>query len=648
MNQFKKTTKGFSLTEVLISIVIMAIMAGAFLLNNNSQKKSQEVQLATRTLAAQLRLMQNDALNGKVIGGDNICGIKMTFNNESQYDIRYYSQCSGFDLGSEKNMEAFNLQKSKLGVEPGSSIIFLAPFGLVKPSLGGENISGILLESKDSNEQMVVCVGQAGNIEEIKGKDTHCFAVGMCDQESPTQFCTRLGAKCGSVTGVDNCGIERKDVNCEPCNPPEICSNNACVCPLEDDAAFCARLVTPLGKKRCGEVEDNNLCGTKIKVDCGTCASPDVCYNTACCTPNCAGKECGDDGCGGICPPGCTDPLQCSPINFVCTNLIDDCKKLQDMKGDGKYELTGYIECSDTKNWNSGRGFEPILSFGGKLNGNDKTIGNLYMKSETFNVSQRGLFGSTQASAEIKNLKLESVINLNNHANLAGALVGKNEGTISKVSASGSISSDLQNSGGLVGENHGTISDSDASVSISGSQTIGGLVGTNIGTISNSSASGEVLATLQWAGGLVGSNVGTISNSHATGKVTGWVTAGGLVGQNINNGTISNSEASGSVITQKNGGGLVGENTNNCTINSSKASGSVSANQFSGGLVGKNAGGINDSSSKGKVEGLTNIGGFVGEDVSGATMSNCLWSLSGSGLSNGCGLGICSGVTSQP
>lgn len=644
MNQFKKTTKGFSLIEVLVSLVIFTIMAGAFLLNNNSQKKSQEVQLATRTLAAQLRLMQNDVLNGKVIEGDNICGIKMTFKNESQYEIGYYNQCSGFELGNKKGAETFNLQKSKLVVAPESSIIFLAPFGLVKPSLG-EDVSGVLLESKDSNEQMVVCIGKAGNIEEIRGNDIHCFDVRMCDQESAEDLCTDLGAECDSKTGEDNCGIERT-VSCGSCPlPNQQCSpSNVCICPQSNEELCASK------GRQCGDFIGNNMCEMPVTVNCGSCELPNVCNpnNGQCCEPQCDGKECGDNGCGGICPPGCTDPLQCSPINFVCTNLIDDCKKLQDMKGDGKYELTGYIECSDTKNWNSGRGFEPILSFGGKLNGNDKTIGNLYMKSETFNVSQRGLFGSTQASAEIKNLKLESVINLNNHANLAGALVGKNEGTISKVSASGSISSDLQNSGGLVGENHGTISDSDASVSISGSQTIGGLVGTNIGTISNSSASGEVLATLQWAGGLVGSNVGTISNSHATGKVTGWVTAGGLVGQNINNGTISNSEASGSVITQKNGGGLVGENTNNCTINSSKASGSVSANQFSGGLVGKNAGGINDSSSKGKVEGLTNIGGFVGEDVSGATMSNCLWSLSGSGLSNGCGLGICSGVTSQP
>ena len=34
--------------------------------------------------------------------------------------------------------------------------------------------------------------------------------------------------------------------------------------------------------------------------------------SVTCCTPNCAGKDCGDDGCGGSCGD-CADPLVCSP-----------------------------------------------------------------------------------------------------------------------------------------------------------------------------------------------------------------------------------------------------------------------------------------------------------------------------------------------
>ncbi|MBI2660984.1 hypothetical protein HYX09_01815, partial [Candidatus Woesearchaeota archaeon] len=57
---------------------------------------------------------------------------------------------------------------------------------------------------------------------------------------------------------------------------------------------------------RCGQ---SNGCG-------GTCPNDDVgacgkCGNTACCTPNCAGKNCGDNGCGGSCGT-CSSGQTCS------------------------------------------------------------------------------------------------------------------------------------------------------------------------------------------------------------------------------------------------------------------------------------------------------------------------------------------------
>ncbi|MEZ4266868.1 MAG: hypothetical protein R3F39_10855 [Myxococcota bacterium] len=45
--------------------------------------------------------------------------------------------------------------------------------------------------------------------------------------------------------------------------------------------------------KLCG---DDGCGGT-----CGECADGDACNEGACCTPDCAGKVCGDDGCGGTC-----------------------------------------------------------------------------------------------------------------------------------------------------------------------------------------------------------------------------------------------------------------------------------------------------------------------------------------------------------
>jgi len=59
-----------------------------------------------------------------------------------------------------------------------------------------------------------------------------------------------------------------------------------------------------------------NSCGETVS--CGTCPAPQKCIDGACCTPNCAGKECGSDGCGGscgTCPAGdvCNASFQCVP-----------------------------------------------------------------------------------------------------------------------------------------------------------------------------------------------------------------------------------------------------------------------------------------------------------------------------------------------
>jgi hypothetical protein len=60
---------------------------------------------------------------------------------------------------------------------------------------------------------------------------------------------------------------------------------------------------------------------------CGVCVAPLKCnettwqcYDPSACVPNCAGKQCGDDGCGGVCgtcPPGyyCGHTGQCLPTS---------------------------------------------------------------------------------------------------------------------------------------------------------------------------------------------------------------------------------------------------------------------------------------------------------------------------------------------
>ncbi len=53
---------------------------------------------------------------------------------------------------------------------------------------------------------------------------------GTCTPETDAQFCSRMGANCGTVTGTDNCGTARTVNNCGSCSTTGYaCENNVCV-----------------------------------------------------------------------------------------------------------------------------------------------------------------------------------------------------------------------------------------------------------------------------------------------------------------------------------------------------------------------------------------------------------------------------------
>ena len=139
---------------------------------------------------------------------------------------------------------------------------------------------------------------------------------------------------------------------------------------------------------------------------------------------------------------------------------------------------------------------------------------------------------------------------------LAGASLGA--GGVNRISGStagGTVTGAGDLAGGLVGWNNGPISSSHATGDVIGGHWVGGLVGSNFGAggvnrISGSTAGGTVTGTGYYVGGLVGWNSGPISSSHATRDVMGAQQVGGLVGSN--NGArgvnrISGSTAGGTV-----------------------------------------------------------------------------------------------------
>ncbi len=290
-----------------------------------------------------------------------------------------------------------------------------------------------------------------------------------------------------------------------------------------------------------------------------------------------------------------------------------------DTDGDGAVD-------SDDDYWNDGDGWEPIgwnsrgfsRFFNTTFDGNEHTLSNLFTTGRGFS----GLFGAIGLGGGVNDLTLADVNVTGTEA--AGALVGENQGLLSRIQSSGQVSGELH-VGGLVGLNLRLLFLTHSSAAVTGMRpplppgtglrvtfgpppATGGLVGYNTGFVVSSYATGPVTSDSS-AGGLVGwHEFKLISGSYATGPVNGY-TAGGLVG-------------------------TIGTPFEEATIRASYATGTVSGT-YVGGLVGRlyEEGIITASYATGRVDGRRE-GGLVGEDE-GGTVTNSYWDTRTSGQGSG-------------
>ncbi len=198
--------------------------------------------------------------------------------------------------------------------------------------------------------------------------------------------------------------------------------------------------------------------------------------------------------------------------------------------------------------WGSA-GWMPIgtssAPFQAHFDGNFKKITGFMINRSSY--ADCGFFGNTGNTALIENLSIVSAVGSSvQGGNAAGMLVGRNNGTLTNCSATGSVRGTLWN-GALVGWNNGTLNRCCSSGDvISTGNTVGGLVGQNNGYI-NMSYSRAAARGYDFIGGLVGyqtqSGAPGIADCFATGAVTNFgnpAYRGGLLGY-LTAGTVSNS-----------------------------------------------------------------------------------------------------------
>jgi hypothetical protein len=181
------------------------------------------------------------------------------------------------------------------------------------------------------------------------------------------------------------------------------------------------------------------------------------------------------------------------------------------------------------------------------------------------------------------------------------------------LASSGMVRGTGSATGGLVGALLGsTLDSSSSSAIVISDRTSGGLAGVMDvpATISRSSASGSVTCTSYICGGLVGDGDGLITHSSASGPVTcGDIYCAGLVGSM--DGAVEYSFATGDVMGTDYAAGLIG-NTNADDVHDCYATGDVTGNDYVGGLIASFAlGTVARSYATGHVTGRAQVGGLI-------------------------------------
>lgn len=174
--------------------------------------------------------------------------------------------------------------------------------------------------------------GQIDNGETCKTcpQDIKCLTGQVCSNEQQEEYLCCLpncrnkscgsdgcGGQCGSCPDGQECNTgkcENKcgngriddDENCSNCPADASCKTDfACNQAIGKCVALCGN-----GKVDTGE--NCNNCSADVK-----CKEAQKCFSDRCCSPNCIGKQCGSDGCGGTCGGTCKTGNVCNNGNCV-------------------------------------------------------------------------------------------------------------------------------------------------------------------------------------------------------------------------------------------------------------------------------------------------------------------------------------------
>ncbi len=205
---FKKNSllsykRGFSVIEIVIAMALLIIMTAVLFVNQTSNKSQKEVEVAARQIAAQLRLLQNDSINGKYIDGQVY---KFTFKAEkgkTAYNLEYeYNPSEGNDPKIELGLELNSAKKNVIFKDDVEVSFSLSSRGKTDP---GSTAPPITLTAKnDTNKRAYVCyMPDTGLI--FDGTDPTCNYTVAVDPGTNPSNCPASDPCQVSTCGSDQC-----------------------------------------------------------------------------------------------------------------------------------------------------------------------------------------------------------------------------------------------------------------------------------------------------------------------------------------------------------------------------------------------------------------------------------------------------------
>lgn len=161
-HKFKKFRQGFSLVELVIVMAIITIMTVVLFVSMSNKKAVADVDVAVRQVAAQLRVLQNEALSGKQIDGKNVCKYEFDAPIGSSYTIKY-SDCAASPSVIDAGTQSVDFTKKRVSfIGSDVNLYFSSPLGNV------DGVKTIKIKSTTASVCMSVEVLENGSITEQK------------------------------------------------------------------------------------------------------------------------------------------------------------------------------------------------------------------------------------------------------------------------------------------------------------------------------------------------------------------------------------------------------------------------------------------------------------------------------------------------